>query len=353
VIAAVKIWDLSIEGDAEVVNVPTDRQPPVDVAYLPDGHVVASHGRGSVAIWDVGGDTTEPSETLGPAGGSDVQVFQIATSPDGERVAMVRDFSSVVSVWNVETGTLAFDHDIHSGVITSIDWSGDGRYLAVGTWDDGDEGSLYVLDADDGGRHIVVGSEPDPIRAVAFAPDGRTIAAATYNQPDPGASHVSIWDPREREVVLELGVEASSLAYDGSGERLAIGSYNGTVQIRDASTGDVERSFGAGSVTVMQVVFSPDGDLLATSGEDATVRLFDTRAESGAQKLVLRGHELLVSGLDFSPDGKHLVSSSPDGVVRVWTLDLDELIAIAEDELTRPLSDDECRQYLHLQGGCP
>ena len=76
-------------------------------------------------------------------------------------------------------------------------------------------------------------------------------------------------------------------------------------------------------------------------------------AESGAQRLALRGHELLVSGLDFSPDGKRLVSSAPDGVARVWALDLDELIAIAEAELTRGLTDDECRQYLHLPQGCP
>ena len=117
------------------------------------------------------------------------------------------------------------------------------------------------------------------------------------------------------------------------------------VEIRDASTGDVERSFDAGSVTVMNVVFSPDGSLLATSGEDAAIRVFDLDAETGVQQLVLRGHDLLVSGLDFSPDGKRLVSASPDGVVRVWALDLDELIQIAERELTRGLTDDECRQY--------
>jgi WD40 repeat protein len=162
-----------------------------------------------------------------------------------------------------------------------------------------------------------------------------------------------MWDWRAKKVVQELdAVSASSLVFDGPGERLAIGFFDGTVQIRDASTGDVDREFRAGSVTVMNVVFSPDGKILATSGEDATIRLFDTEAKSGALQLVLRGHEFLVSGLDFSPDGKRLASAAPDGIVRVWALDLDELIAIAEAELTRSLTDDECRQYLHLPNGC-
>ena len=106
-------------------------------------------------------------------------------------------------------------------------------------------------------------------------------------------------------------MSASSLAFDASGERLAIGTYDGTVQIRDTSSWEIQRSFRAGSVVIMNVVFSPDGDLLATSGEDATIRVLDTHAESGAQRLALRGHELLVSGLDFSPDGTRLVSSAP------------------------------------------
>lgn len=124
------------------------------------------------------------------------------------------------------------------------------------------------------------------------------------------------------------------------------------MEIRDASTGDVDREFRAGSVTVMNVVFSPDGKTLATSGEDATIRLFDTEATTGALQLVLRGHDFLVSGLDFSPDGKRLASAAPDGLVRVWALDLDELIRIARENVTRGLSDDECRQYLHQTNGC-
>ena len=57
-------------------------------------------------------DATEPETTLGPAAGSEAPVFLIAPSPDGELVAMVRDISSVVSVWNVETNALAFECDV-------------------------------------------------------------------------------------------------------------------------------------------------------------------------------------------------------------------------------------------------
>jgi WD40 repeat protein/class 3 adenylate cyclase len=350
-IAAVKIWDLSLQGDAEVFNAETDYLAPVDVAYLPDGQIAASHDRGSVAIWEVGGDATTPVTTLGPATGSEEPVLLVAPTPDGELVAMVRNISPVVSVWNVETGTLAFEVDVRNDVTTSIDWSPDGRYLAVGGYD----GSLHVLDADNDGHRTLVGSEPDPdvLQALAFAPDGRTIATSTFNQPQPDTMHVSIWDWRAGKVVQTLdAVGATSLAFDGPGERLAIGFFGGTVEIRDTSTWEVERSFGAGSVTVMNVVFSPDGRMLAIGGEDAAIRLFDTHADTGAQRLVLRGHEFLVSGLDFSPDGRRLASATPDGVVRVWALDLDELIEIAEAELTRELTDDECRQYLHEPQGC-
>lgn len=47
-----------------------------------------------------------------------------------------------------------------------------------------------------------------------------------------------------------------------------------------------------------------------------------------------------------------LASKSLDGTVRIWALDLDDILEIARQQVTRSLTDEECRQYLHLDA-CP
>jgi hypothetical protein len=50
----------------------------------------------------------------------------------------------------------------------------------------------------------------------------------------------------------------------------------------------------------------------------------------------------------FSPDGTKLASATPCDGVRIWALDVNDLLEIARQEVTRPLTDAECRQYLHV-----
>jgi WD40 repeat protein len=344
-IAAVKIWDLSLRGDEEVANLPTDSSGFVDVAYLPDGRIVAPENAGAVSIWS---DEGTRVATLGQGGGPEEPVWRIAVSPDGRRVATLRAFDGIVSVWDPGTGDRVFEVDVepHTG-LSALDWSPDGRLLAVGSFD----GTVTVLDAE--GRTIQVLEEPPRyyVEGVAFSPDGRSIAVTVDNDREPLKSHVSIWDWERGEIERTLdAVGAGVVDFDPTGARLAAGRFDGTVELWEVSTGLLVRRFGAHSGDVSDLTFSPDGERIATAGSDGTVRLFDAQGE---EELVLRGHRSLVSGVAFGPDGRRLVSAGPDGVVRVWTLDLDELIEIAkEEEITRELTDDECRQYLHLQGGC-
>ena len=109
-------------------------------------------------------------------------------------------------------------------------------------------------------------------------------------------------------------------------------------------------TFRSHSAAVNQVAISPDAQLIATASDDLSTRLWDPA--TGEERLSLFGHNYLVSGVTFSPDGRLLATASPDGTVALHLLPVDEFDTLARERVTRALTDEECRQYLHLEG-CP
>ena len=139
------------------------------------------------------------------------------------------------------------------------------------------------------------------------------------------------------------------LAFTPDGSRLVTASGR-TADVWAVGDGSQLATLAGHTAPVNDLAVSADGSQVATVGEDNTVRLFET--DSGRQTLVLRGHSCGLSGVAFSPDGTKLASASMCDGVRVWALDIDDLLTIAHREVTRSLTDAECRQYLHVDG-CP
>lgn len=330
--SAVSIWDVGPTGDAEVANIP---DADGDVLFASSGRsVIASGLDGSLTELNV---DTGQTHALGSFPPSDARDRSHELSRDGAAVAIIEDVDGLGSalpslvIRDVATGRELYAVD----PAEAFDWSPDGRFAAIATY-----GSVRILDRT---WRTVARFERDglAVLTVAFGPPE---LVAIGGDPGTGIHSMTIWDWGHDQVVAEVdnALGAEVINWDQNGSRIATEGA-----IWDAVTGDLVVAFPA-SLSLESLAFSPDGSRFATGGGDGIVRLFDA---AGEQLLTLHGHDA-VDRVVFSPDGTMLASQGNDGIVRIWALEIDDLLAIARDKLTRSLTDEECLTYLHLEA-CP
>jgi WD40 repeat protein len=107
-----------------------------------------------------------------------------------------------------------------------------------------------------------------------------------------------------------------SVAWAADGKRLASGSYDGTVLVRDASSGKTLLTYSGHSAPVYSVAWAADGKRLASGSYDKTVRVWD--ASSGKTLLTYTRHSNSVTSVAWAADGKLIASGSDDSMVQVW-----------------------------------
>jgi WD40 repeat protein len=102
----------------------------------------------------------------------------------------------------------------------------------------------------------------------------------------------------------------------------------GEVRLWDAAT--LREHFNLAGLThfIHSVSFSPDGQFLATAGDDRVVRLWD--AVRGRALATVGSHDDVIKRVAFSPDGRSLASCSEDRTVRVHDVQTRKTGSVAE-----------------------
>ena len=233
-IQAVKIWDVSRLGGEEVVNLETDQLAPVDVAYAPDGHIVAPIRTGLDRSVD---RPRRPRvDDSDQARDRPTAVVNIAVNGDGTRVATGRNFSPFTTVWDTGTGETLFefsDTKRRFNEVADLAWGPDGTHLAVSDL----AGYVDVLDGRGASVAFLDAGEGTAIEGVAFGPDGRFDRGhrdrirIPARVPRPA---VGLGARGARRHLEDGGPGHADVAPDGS--TLAVGTFDGAVEVWDIET---------------------------------------------------------------------------------------------------------------------
>ncbi len=107
----------------------------------------------------------------------------------------------------------------------------------------------------------------------------------------------------------------NSVVFSPDGNYIASASRDNTVRLW-SKTGNQLAEMKGHKSRVNSVVFSPDGNNIASASSDNTVRLW---SKTGHQLAVMKGHTREVTSVVFSPDGNNIASASSDNTVRLWS----------------------------------
>jgi RNA polymerase sigma factor (sigma-70 family) len=155
------------------------------------------------------------------------------------------------------------------------------------------------------------------VTGLAFAPDGKTIVSGSYDQT------VRVWDAATGQEVRRLSEPGmgslTGISVSKDGKTLAATGYGPTV-LADLKSGKVTRPVLQPVEMHTCVALSPDAKTLAVGCQDPagsfSVRLWELA--SGKHLRQLKGHQGEVKRAVFAPDGKRLATGSADGTVRLW-----------------------------------
>ena len=321
----VRLWDLSSNRLRNVYRGHDASQAKGGrlwcTAFSRDGRSLASCGGDSkVNLWDL---STSQDRIPVPVPANAVR--STAFSADGDRITLfaLDGTDGLLMVMDSRRGTLLNRRRIHSELpIYDGTLSADGEKLAtierqVVTLRDGRSG--LARESREVVRLLLHHPKTNRLSrgSVAFSPNGNILAIMT-TMPD-----LRLWDITrgvQRQFSFEdnlLNSNNSRISIQYTSDKVFAFSEQGMIRI-DVKTGESRPPQPMGHREIRCLALADNGRMLATGGNEGTVKLWDAGRLDEEEEATLFGHDGAVTSLAWSSDRSILASRGDDRTVRLW-----------------------------------
>lgn len=215
-------------------------------------------------------------------------------------------------------------------VITSLDYSPDGKLLAVAGYHE-----ILLHKADGSGLVARLVGISERVQSVTFSPDGKWLAATAG---DPGRfGEVQLWDVAKRKLKMSLPVTYDTVygaSWSFDGKKLAFGCADNSLRAIDAETGKQILYQGAHSDWVLDTVWSKDAKNLVSVSRDMSMKLTEVATQRMVDNITSITPGALKGGLiavDRNPKNDELLIGGADGVPKIYKMFRTKARVIGDD----------------------
>ncbi len=297
-----KLWELSTKQAKWTMQRPEWIRK---IAFSPDGaqFIATADGATVAHRWE-----TMTQRELAPVGNVEAAISRAVFFPDGKRV-LTAGRDATLHIWDLQTNRDLTVTTGHTRYVESIAFSPDGRTLATGGYDR----TVKLWEAETGREITTIKAHGAAVTTLAWSPDSKSLLTGSSDHT------LKLWavtTPPEVQLPREPMNKYRATAFQANGDLLAFGiTARKEVKLWNLSTGQELMNLGDARQALMCGAFSPDCKLMAMSGEDFQITIWDREARHSK---TLTGHTSYVYGVEFSPDGKRLVSGGADQTIRLW-----------------------------------
>jgi len=269
-------------------------------------------------LWDIDANRSLGSVPAPTAGGP------YALSPDLSKLAVPSGDGSSVIVHDVRSGTSRQLNGRHNGKITGIGFGPGNRLVTTG-----DDKQVLVWSLGSGAVTETLTGHNGRVFGPAFSPDGRTLYTAGLD------GSMIIWDlagTRRLGRPFRAGnagrrddQAGRTLVLSPRGDRMIVTQGDGQILIRDGrSLRELRRLPAVAQGSVVAAAFSPDGRLVAASGEGGAVSIWDTVTGAPVHRRLVGpprdagGRPNYVRAVGFTPDGRTIVAGDDSLRLYFW-----------------------------------